>query len=109
MGRRPYHGTVKGEPENETKIIDAAVMKEWIKKAKKLRKGRWYDLYRRGSQAKRPMILKRKLIEHYEYHALFLTKKGRRECFTYAELAQMIQLVPPGVKPAEEKEEWEDE
>ena len=55
------------------------------------------------------MILKRKLIEHYEYHALFLTKKGRRECFTYAELAQMIQPVPPGVKPEEEKEEWEDE
>ena len=109
MGRRPYHGTVKGEPENETKIIEAAVMKEWIKKAKKLRKGRWYDLYRRGSQEKRPMILKRKLIERYEYHALFLTKKGRRECFTYAELAQMIQPVPPGVKPEEEKEEWEDE
>ena len=34
MGRRPYHGTVKGEPENETKIIEAAVMKEWIKKGK---------------------------------------------------------------------------
>ena len=32
MGRRPYYGTVKGEPENETKIIDAEVMKEWIKK-----------------------------------------------------------------------------
>ena len=46
MGRRPYYGTVKGEPENETKIIDAEVMKEWIKKAKKLRKGRWYEIGR---------------------------------------------------------------
>ena len=109
MGRKGYLGAIKGEPVNTAAANDAIIMKEWIKKAKKLRKGRWYDLYRRGSQAERPMILKRKLIERYEYHALFLTKKGRRECFTYAELAQMIQPVPPGVKPEEEKEEWEDE
>lgn len=109
MGRPRYMGAGKGDQMETTKEMDAAVMKEWIKKAKKLRKGRWYDLYRKGSQAKRPMILKRKLIERYEHHALFLTKKGRKECFTYPELAQMIQPIPPGVKPQKEKEEWEDE
>lgn len=104
MGRKGYLGAIKGEPVNTAAANDAIIMKEWIKKAKKLRKGRWYELIPgAGSQAKRPMILKRKLIERYEYHALFLTKKGRRECFTYAELAQMIQPVPPGVKPEKKR------
>ena len=40
MGRKGYLGAIKGEPVNTAAANDAIIMKEWIKKAKKLRKGR---------------------------------------------------------------------
>ena len=102
MGKRIQ---IIGEEAWGKRDIDALTMAKRLKEAKKLRKNKWHIFYQfDGERGTKAIKIKRKLVERYTHHALFETKAGQRECFTYAELAQLLKPVSADAKIITEEE-----
>ncbi len=102
-------GFVKANTMRESTIEDMEKMQERVRGAKKLRKNKWYTFYQTKDGGRRAVRMERKLLERYPHHAMFMDKWGRKECFTYQEIALLTAPLKKSAVITEEErgDDWE--